>query len=184
MLKSCKTGACALISQKATTSRNSRHFQRRLTVLLINCLNGCCGALNSAVECHLHTVEVTGSNPVAPTILLWLTGGAPVGPAADSSPKGQPPPERDGREASPPSAIVPAMRKESAATCPLEAERTSVTHAATTVPTHSLPAPGHQVIKRVRRFGTQSAIPTSPAMGASLSPRKRTTFRALAGVIA
>src|ERR1035441_729853 len=25
-------------------------------------------ALNSAVECHLHTVEVTGSNPVAPTI--------------------------------------------------------------------------------------------------------------------
>ena len=26
------------------------------------------GALNSAVECHLHTVEVTGSNPVAPTI--------------------------------------------------------------------------------------------------------------------
>ena len=27
-------------------------------------------ALNSAVECHLHTVEVTGSNPVAPTIFL------------------------------------------------------------------------------------------------------------------
>jgi hypothetical protein len=27
-----------------------------------------CGALNSAVECHLHTVEVIGSNPVAPTI--------------------------------------------------------------------------------------------------------------------
>jgi hypothetical protein len=26
------------------------------------------GALNSAVECHLHTVEVIGSNPVAPTI--------------------------------------------------------------------------------------------------------------------
>src|SRR5438045_1390339 len=26
------------------------------------------GALNSVVECHLHTVEVTGSNPVAPTI--------------------------------------------------------------------------------------------------------------------
>ena len=24
-------------------------------------------ALNSAVECHLHTVEVIGSNPVAPT---------------------------------------------------------------------------------------------------------------------
>jgi hypothetical protein len=26
-------------------------------------------ALNSAVECHLHTVEVIGSNPIAPTIL-------------------------------------------------------------------------------------------------------------------
>ncbi len=31
-------------------------------------------ALNSAVECHLHTVEVIGSNPIAPTIhqLVWL----------------------------------------------------------------------------------------------------------------
>src|ERR1035438_5806998 len=29
-------------------------------------------ALNSAVECHLHTVEVTGSNPVAPTIQLTV----------------------------------------------------------------------------------------------------------------
>ena len=29
-------------------------------------------ALNSAVECHLHTVEVTGSNPVAPTIPSWF----------------------------------------------------------------------------------------------------------------
>jgi hypothetical protein len=27
-----------------------------------------CGALNSAVECHLHTVEVAGSNPAAPTM--------------------------------------------------------------------------------------------------------------------
>ena len=27
-------------------------------------------ALNSAVECHLHTVEVIGSNPIAPTILF------------------------------------------------------------------------------------------------------------------
>src|SRR5271169_6952277 len=26
------------------------------------------GAHNSAVECHLHTVEVVGSNPAAPTI--------------------------------------------------------------------------------------------------------------------
>ena len=28
-------------------------------------------ALNSAVECHLHTVEVIGSNPIAPTILNY-----------------------------------------------------------------------------------------------------------------
>ena len=27
-------------------------------------------ALNSAVECHLHTVEVIGSNPIAPTIFI------------------------------------------------------------------------------------------------------------------
>ena len=34
-------------------------------------------ALNSAVECHLHTVEVIGSNPIAPTsnqlVLLRLS---------------------------------------------------------------------------------------------------------------
>ncbi|SPE27145.1 hypothetical protein SBA5_580024 [Candidatus Sulfotelmatomonas gaucii] len=36
-------------------------------------------ALNSAVECHLHTVEVAGSNPAAPTIFrrsdpeAWVT---------------------------------------------------------------------------------------------------------------
>ena len=29
-------------------------------------------ALNSAVECHLHTVEVIGSNPIAPTITYEL----------------------------------------------------------------------------------------------------------------
>jgi hypothetical protein len=33
-----------------------------------NCLNVKGWALNSAVECHLHTVEVIGSNPIAPTI--------------------------------------------------------------------------------------------------------------------
>src|SRR5450759_2634844 len=35
-----------------------------------NWLNENSWALNSAVECHLHTVEVTGSNPVAPTIFF------------------------------------------------------------------------------------------------------------------
>jgi hypothetical protein len=32
-------------------------------------------ALNSAVECHLHTVEVIGSNPIAPTNLTWSGPG-------------------------------------------------------------------------------------------------------------
>ena len=36
---------------------------------LCNCLNRNSWALNSAVECHLHTVEVIGSNPIAPTTL-------------------------------------------------------------------------------------------------------------------
>jgi hypothetical protein len=34
-----------------------------------NCLNVKAWALNSAVECHPHTVEVVGSNPTAPTTL-------------------------------------------------------------------------------------------------------------------
>ena len=43
-------------------------------------------ALNSAVECHPHTVEVTGSNPVAPTIFLkglrrvFVFRAAPIAP--------------------------------------------------------------------------------------------------------
>ena len=37
------------------------------------CLNRNGRALNSAVECHLHTVEVIGSNPIAPTIHYFLT---------------------------------------------------------------------------------------------------------------
>ena len=35
-------------------------------------------ALNSAVECHLHTVEVIGSNPIAPTTPkgpIWILFG-------------------------------------------------------------------------------------------------------------
>ena len=35
------------------------------------CLNTKDWALNSAVECHLHTVEVRGSNPLAPTISIF-----------------------------------------------------------------------------------------------------------------
>src|SRR5258708_37344348 len=34
-------------------------------------------ALNSAVECHPHTVEVVGSNPTAPTICLLTAFAAP-----------------------------------------------------------------------------------------------------------
>ena len=32
------------------------------------------GAINSAVECHLHTVEVAGSNPASPTIVRITKG--------------------------------------------------------------------------------------------------------------
>src|SRR5690606_15215873 len=45
----------------------------RISTLLSSSPAGACellaltGAHNSAVECDLHTVEVTGSNPVAPT---------------------------------------------------------------------------------------------------------------------
>ena len=35
-------------------------------------------ALNSAVECHLHTVEVVGSNPTAPTIPQQLATASPA----------------------------------------------------------------------------------------------------------
>jgi hypothetical protein len=36
-------------------------------------------ALNSAVECHLHTVEVIGSNPIAPTITFVFESLAAFG---------------------------------------------------------------------------------------------------------
>lgn len=39
------------------------------------CLNRNQWALNSAVECHPHTVEVIGSNPIAPTIELTVIRG-------------------------------------------------------------------------------------------------------------
>ncbi len=38
---------------------------------LLECRQAAQWALNSAVECHLHTVEVEGSNPSAPTIPLF-----------------------------------------------------------------------------------------------------------------
>src|SRR5664280_2253960 len=45
-------------------------------------------ALNSAVECHLHTVEVTGSNPVAPTIFFkGLRGICPKSRSTNRSTK-------------------------------------------------------------------------------------------------
>ena len=37
-------------------------------------------ALNSAVECHPHTVEVIGSNPIAPTINYLETRPFTVAP--------------------------------------------------------------------------------------------------------
>jgi hypothetical protein len=39
-------------------------------------------ALNSAVECHLHTVEVIGSNPIAPTTsTIPVTSPLPIPPS-------------------------------------------------------------------------------------------------------
>ena len=47
-------------------------------------------AINSAVECHLHTVEVVGSNPISPTIAITGLSEASEGPffcvAADRLP--------------------------------------------------------------------------------------------------
>ena len=37
-------------------------------------------ALNSAVECHPHTVEVVGSNPTAPTIFTYVSGRSAAQP--------------------------------------------------------------------------------------------------------
>ena len=51
-----------------------RHHCKSLAVdgNRLGCLNKQGRALNSAVECHPHTVEVIGSNPIAPTILYFL----------------------------------------------------------------------------------------------------------------
>ena len=43
---------------------------RRTDAILLQLQNRIQWALNSAVECHPHTVEVVGSNPTAPTISL------------------------------------------------------------------------------------------------------------------
>ncbi len=51
--------------------RHSAKSFRKVGTDLIRRVKG--RALNSAVECHLHTVEVIGSNPIAPTILLFIS---------------------------------------------------------------------------------------------------------------
>jgi hypothetical protein len=52
---------------KATTAAHGREPLR-----LLQYANRIQWALNSAVECHLHTVEVIGSNPIAPTIFTFV----------------------------------------------------------------------------------------------------------------
>jgi hypothetical protein len=49
-----------------------------------------CGALNSAVECHLHTVEVVGSNPAAPTIKSTTYSLSGLFPGPNMGPKRKP----------------------------------------------------------------------------------------------
>jgi hypothetical protein len=48
---------------------------RRTDAILLQLQNRIQWALNSAVECHPHTVEVVGSNPTAPTIFSWACRG-------------------------------------------------------------------------------------------------------------
>src|SRR5581483_3414481 len=58
---------CEMISPVETEApRSACHLVRPAAKVLTS--TSFCGALNSAVECHLHTVEVIGSNPIAPTI--------------------------------------------------------------------------------------------------------------------
>jgi hypothetical protein len=61
-------------ASSAITHRGKHSVPKRshaVDGIVCNCLNRKRWALNSAVECHLHTVEVTGSNPVAPTIFIF-----------------------------------------------------------------------------------------------------------------
>jgi hypothetical protein len=72
-------GLAVLASASVTWSVSPRaaiqtelRFGRTTPLVLLYPTGGPSGlshrALNSAVECHLHTVEVVGSNPTAPTI--------------------------------------------------------------------------------------------------------------------
>ena len=61
------SGNCA--DRKAAIAPHSLPiFPRAVDGNGCHCLNIKQRALNSAVECHPHTVEVVGSNPTAPTI--------------------------------------------------------------------------------------------------------------------
>ncbi len=64
-----ETGVTARVSARLRQSDPIPKRSRGVDGVGCNCLNGKGRALNSAVECHPHTVEVTGSNPVAPTII-------------------------------------------------------------------------------------------------------------------
>src|ERR1700687_5597042 len=61
------SGSCA-DPEAAMTLNSVPIFPRAVDGNGGHCLNRKQRALNSAVECHPHTVEVVGSNPTAPTI--------------------------------------------------------------------------------------------------------------------
>ena len=44
----------------------------------MNTIQNTCGRLTQGPECYLHTVEVTGSNPVSPTIFFSITCAIPL----------------------------------------------------------------------------------------------------------
>ena len=51
------------MGQVPLTYKKNLAFQRSFSIFSTNHIR----AINSVGECHLHTVEVTGSNPVSPT---------------------------------------------------------------------------------------------------------------------
>ena len=68
--KACPIAVNGSFSRAPSGAVFVRSSFRSLFLLYNDELTACTWALNSAVECHLHTVEVIGSNPIAPTILF------------------------------------------------------------------------------------------------------------------
>ena len=64
------------LQRMADTRRRCYLCQRAAIQRVVSAI--CSGAHNSAVECHLHTVEVVGSNPAVPTNVINRLASATV----------------------------------------------------------------------------------------------------------